>query len=139
VGTRGKVLVAAGAVLVAGLGLVAWMATTVIADTDEDIWPDLRDRQGVYLRDLSRSLQAYARDHGALPESLGALPGLRSQADLWGTQIVYERDGDVLTLRSAGPDRVVGTADDLLERDGATYASKRALNDTVRDTTGGTR
>ena len=140
--TRGKVLVAAGALVAAGLGLLAWVSTTfVIADTEEDIWPDPRDRQHVHLGILSRQLQAHARDHGGLPASLAALSAdmARPQAadrllDLWGTGLGYERARAVFTLRSAGPDREFGTADDIVYRDGTTYRSKRAL--AGYDTTG---
>lgn len=107
--------------------LWAGSRTTVIVDTEETLWPDPRDREGLHLRTLSRQLQAYARDHGALPDSLSVLGAEISRPDEWGTAIRYEHTTAVLDLRSAGPDRRFGTTDDITVRDGTSYDSKRAL------------
>ena len=107
--------------------LVLVRRALVIVDTEEDLWPDPRARQAVHLGVLSRRLQAYARDHGALPENLAALGAPLVQPDEWGVAIWYQRAGPVLQLQSAGPDRTFGTIDDIEVRDGTTYESKRAL------------
>lgn len=114
------------AAAVVGL-LWAGSRATVIVDTEETLWPNPRDREGVHLRTLSAQLQAYARDHGTLPENLSVLSTAISRPDEWGTAIRYEHTGEILDVRSAGPDRRFGTSDDIVVRDGTTYASKRAL------------
>jgi hypothetical protein len=107
--------------------LLAGRRAIGIVDTEEMLLPDPRGREVVHLRALSGQLQAYARDHGVLPERLSILGAEISRPDEWGTAIRYEHTGAVLDLRSAGPDRRFGTTDDIVERGGTTYASKRAL------------
>lgn len=124
--TRTKWWLTALVALIVGLLLVG-SQTTGIVDTEETLWPNPRDREGVHLRTLSMQLQAYVRDHGMLPESLSVLGAAISRPDEWGTAIRYEHMGEILDLRSAGPDRRFGTSDDIIVRDGTTYASKRAL------------
>jgi len=122
--------------------MVLGQGVFVIGDTEEDIWPDPRDRQGVHLRLIARSVAAYATEHGYPPDSLPMLlAGLppdeyRARAsrltDLWAMPLKYKATGPVYELRSAGPDRAFGTDDDIWLRDGTTYASKRALENSTR-------
>ena len=74
--------------------------------------------------EIEKAVQIYAMGHnGKLPASLDDLvqgtddnPPLikpESLLDPWGIPIGYERNGKSFTLRSSGPDREMGTADDL--------------------------
>ena len=124
--TRTKWWLTALVAVVIGL-LLAGRRSIGIVDTEEMLLPDPRGREVVRLRALSGRLQAYARDHRVLPERLSVLGAEISRPDEWGTAIRYARTGAVLDLRSAGPDRRFSTTDDIIVRDGTTYASKRAL------------
>jgi hypothetical protein len=74
----------------------------------------------VNLESLSREVLTYAADGQGLPESLDALRRFRPTAvafsDAWGRMIRYERLADSsFRLRSAGPDGVFETADDIVK------------------------
>ncbi len=74
----------------------------------------------VNLESLSREVLSYASEGQGLPESLDALrrfhPTAGSQPDAWGRKIRYERLSDEgFRLRSAGPDGVFETADDIVK------------------------
>ena len=73
---------------------------------------------GVNLEALSREVLSYATEGEGLPESLEALrrfhPTAAALPDAWGRRIRYERLSDSsFRLRSAGPDGVFDTADDI--------------------------
>ena len=104
-------------------------------DTEEVLWPDVRERQFVHLQLLSARLRTYAHAHnGALPSDLAALTNSLPQVerslvtplvvDLWGTAVAYEPTGAAFTLRSAGPDRAWRTTDDLAETAEWPYATR---------------
>jgi len=68
---------------------------------------------------LSREILSFAAEGEGLPENLGALrrfhPTAGSTPDAWGRSIRYERLSDSsFRLRSAGPDGVFDTADDIV-------------------------
>lgn len=68
-------------------------------------------------RAIADAIAAHRALHGTLPESLGDLVTEGSltegmTADPWGLPIRYERRDDSFSLRSAGEDGVIGTADD---------------------------
>ena len=75
------------------------------------------------LRMLADGVAAYARQNGTLPEVSLAdpLPDLLHplfvpdlvRQDAWGSDFVYEPAADTFRLRSPGPDRQLGTPDDL--------------------------
>jgi hypothetical protein len=109
-----------------GLSLVVGGAA-LLGENDERFWPDPREREGYRLRELSHRLQVYARDHGGLPQQLSAVDTTRLSVDPWKTMVRYSANGPILELRSAGPDGQFDTDDDVIERDGTTYASKRDL------------
>jgi len=74
----------------------------------------------VNLESLSRQVLSYATEGEGLPASLDALrrfhPTAGSLPDAWGTKIRYERLSDSsFRLRSAGPDRVFDTSDDIVK------------------------
>lgn len=94
-------------------------------DTEENLWPDPRQREGFRLETVRNAIRHYAGDHrGALPADLTTLthwvPSDERRAmahwivDVWGTPILYEQGGPLFTLRSAGPDRAWRTADDVV-------------------------
>jgi hypothetical protein len=130
-------IVSATAAVVAGAVVAAALATRSVAthDTEDLLWPDVRERQSAHLQLLSGRIRGYAGTHrGALPSDLIALTRLfpsdehgavsRLVVDLWGTPIVYEPIGAVFTVRSAGPDRAWHTADDLAETAGTTFDAR---------------
>ena len=76
------------------------------------------------LATIEQAVQIYAITHsGKFPESLNDLitgtedkpPLLKKEIllDIWGEPIGYERDGRKLIIRSSGPDRIMGTEDDI--------------------------
>jgi hypothetical protein len=75
----------------------------------------------VNLESLSHEILSYAGEsEGGLPETLEALrrfhPTAGSLPDAWGKKIRYERLSDSsFRLRSAGPDGVFETADDIVK------------------------
>ena len=103
---------------------VAMSGTTY--DSEEDLWPDPRERAGFRLQSLRNAVQGYAGDHrGVFPPNLETLirwiPSEERAAvaswtvDLWGTPVRYEPfDPTSFTVRSAGADRAWRTADDVV-------------------------
>jgi len=74
----------------------------------------------VNLESLSREVLSYASEGEGLPETLEALrrfhPTAGALADAWGRKIRYERLSDsAFRLRSAGPDGVFETGDDIVK------------------------
>jgi hypothetical protein len=72
------------------------------------------------LEALSREVLTYASEGDGLPETLDALrrfhPTAGALPDAWGTKIRYEKLSDSsFRLRSAGPDRVFDSADDIVK------------------------
>jgi hypothetical protein len=75
---------------------------------------------GVNLESLSREVLSYAAEGDGLPDSLDALrrfhPTAGALPDAWGKKIRYEKLSDSsFRLRSAGPDGVFETADDIVK------------------------
>jgi hypothetical protein len=74
----------------------------------------------VNLESLAHEVLVYASDGQDLPESLEALrrfhPTAGALPDAWGHKIRYERlSDDSFRLRSAGPDGVFDTPDDIVK------------------------
>lgn len=98
--------------------------SAIIAHTLEMLYRDPEDRTRVSMGQLRRLVSEYHSAHGELPMSLGDVldPSLESRyrqvalSDAWGSRFRYSQDGDTMELLSAGPDQVVGTSDDLVER-----------------------
>lgn len=109
-----------------------WEITAVRVGEDEWIGMDtflaaLRARQidetTSNLRMLAAGVEAFERENGTLPEVTEALPlpdllhprfvPNLVREDSWGSKFLYEPSGDTVRLRSAGPDRQAGTADDI--------------------------
>lgn len=85
----------------------------------------------VALYENAAAFKEYLRKHGTYPQDLMELKAKSLPvSDYWGTEIKYEPFGTVAdnrsgamsfssyTLRSAGPDEVLGTADDIVMVDG---------------------
>ena len=53
------------------------------------------------------------KETGAWPKSLDDLQGFKVIPDAWGTPLRYQVDGDAIDLRSAGPDKLFDTDDDI--------------------------
>ena len=115
--TRSRLVLPAGIVLVIGCaGAATFLVLTAIdwsLPYNTEIWV------------VRRALATYARENnGEFPASLKELtkptkdgkPPLLNRLylrDSWGKRIQYERKGNGFTLRSSGPDRVMGTGDDV--------------------------
>jgi hypothetical protein len=74
----------------------------------------------VNLESLSREVLSYTSEGEGLPETLEALrrfhPTAAALPDAWGRKIRYERLSDsTFRLRSAGPDGVFETGDDIVK------------------------
>ncbi|MBB4637982.1 hypothetical protein FHS01_004041 [Longimicrobium terrae] len=67
---------------------------------------------------VARAIDGYGREIGTLPETFRG-PGIGHRddrgelPDMWGTIVRYVRAGTAFELRSAGPDRIHGSADDI--------------------------
>jgi hypothetical protein len=58
----------------------------------------------------------FRKEHGRLPDSMDEIREYDDTAprmDGWGNEFKYKREGDEFTVFSAGPDKQVGTDDDL--------------------------
>ncbi len=67
---------------------------------------------------ITQALSHYLTDHGSYPDNLedlipNYLHGRHYLNDSWGTPIRYQKEAAGITLISAGPDREMGTGDDL--------------------------
>jgi hypothetical protein len=122
--------------------LVAWFLVNRLAlvDSEERIWPDELAREYSRLGVLRRAALGFSDTYGMLPGSIRELittrPDLARRVkppwiDVWGDSVSYVHEGPFFTLRSAGPDRRLGTDDDLVEATATTYEGKRALRDTT--------
>ena len=105
-----------------------WSVTR--SHTIEDIWPNPVERQRVYLSRWAQEVVEYQQATGSTPLNLEALQTWRSTTgrlkgpdgegiepqtprDEWDTAIAYVSEGTQFTLVSAGPDRIMGTKDDI--------------------------
>ncbi len=70
---------------------------------------------------VARAIDGYGREIGAAPESLRG-PRIWARTadgglqDLWGSDVRYQVNGEEFELTSAGPDRNLDTADDIIVR-----------------------
>lgn len=71
---------------------------------------------------IEQALELYKMEQGRYPTtdegvlSLvkgGYLKGKEAPKDPWGSEYYYVSDGNSFTLKSAGPDRTIGTQDDI--------------------------
>ena len=91
----------------------------VVADAEEDLWPDPVTRTEVRLSDLQHHLREYVRATGGLPGSLRELvppdgPPGEAGRDAWGNVITFLRLPQDYELRAHGPDGVAGAPDDIV-------------------------
>jgi hypothetical protein len=88
-----------------------------MVDTEEDILPDPVDRTNNRLYMLRASALLTMRRTGSLPRTLDEMveeSRMPIGTDSWGTPFRYTPGTTDFELRSAGPDRVFGTRDDLV-------------------------
>jgi hypothetical protein len=98
-----------------------WLQAHPVADTEESLYPDLRDRTAVRMRTVTVFVERYYDRTGRVPSEfrdLGLV--LKSGAsvdslgvDAWATGLRMERTDSTVTLVSAGPDRAFGNSDDI--------------------------
>ena len=79
----------------------------------------IRARPGLLrARETRQGISMFLIDHNRCPtrdDLAGKYVSPRSLVDPWGTSITFHCDGDDIVVRSAGPDRVFHTADDITE------------------------
>jgi hypothetical protein len=90
-----------------------------MGDTEMDVFPDPRERTQLRIENFYRFIREYRRDHGKLPERLEeSLPPRGSlvvdRVDAWDHEFRYARRGEGYEIRSAGPDGIFGTDDDIV-------------------------
>lgn len=98
----------------------------MVVDTEESLWPDPVERTWVRLANLRYRIEGYRLQAGRFPASLEELlPGSADRdalaRDAWGGTFALRPLPNDYELRSSGPDRVLGTPDDVV----ATSASER--------------
>lgn len=91
----------------------------LVADSEASFWPDPVERTHVRLANLQHVIGEHHRRTGRLPSSLDAVFGSSAEHrlmghDAWGNAILFRHLADGYELRSPGPDRVAGSADDLI-------------------------
>ena len=65
---------------------------------------------------VSKKAMQYEKEHGHYPESFDSLTQYDKSTpttDYWGNDIKYEKRGDKFAVWSAGPDKQLGTPDDV--------------------------
>jgi hypothetical protein len=108
------------------LGRLLVVSSGAIVDSEVDLFPDPREREGFRLQSLRNAAQGYAGAHdGRFPSDLQTLirwiPAEERAAvagwtvDLWRTPVLYEPFGPAsFSVRSAGADRAWRTDDDVV-------------------------
>ena len=116
-GTKSRFVLPVGIFL--GMGCVGMVAFWLLTETDPSIPVHAK------IRTISKAVKTFTWEHnGELPASLkeltkptkdGSPPLVKRQnlRDPWGKRIEYERKGNSFTLRSSGPDTIMGTEDDI--------------------------
>jgi hypothetical protein len=100
-------------------------------DTEESLFPEPADRTRFRLAGLKIAVERFDSLHGKLPERVEDFtvipPGLQEEQsyryDAWRSLVAYTTRPPEFELRSAGPDRVLHTADDIVLR--GTHRAKR--------------
>lgn len=118
------IVVSIAAVVVAGAYL--FVTTPLAVDTDR------ASRTRVAFSSASYAIAHYRLDRGQYPEALqdllvrsvisgGAnspyIPDRSELTDSWGNEIRYEKRTNAFALVSAGPDRIFGTPDDIVQEE----------------------
>jgi hypothetical protein len=95
------------------------MSVQVMRETEQHYWPEPQAREEYRLTMLTERLGAYMREGHPFPSSVDdfaprvpEVPWL-STCDPWGHRVRLTRADREYELRSAGPDGVFGTADDV--------------------------
>jgi len=123
--TRSRVMFPAGITL--GIGCAGIVAFLLLYDFDalDDPFVPTHTRALNKMRAITRAVDLYVNEHkGEFPTSLEELTKPRTDGwppflkkkrmiDPWGKPMKYELKGNSFTLRSSGPDRIMGTEDDI--------------------------
>lgn len=89
----------------------------LVIDSEEDLIPNPVERTLNRLYMLRSSVRFLQARHGVLPTTIDELvkeSGMDLRMDAWATPIRYTTVSTRFELRSAGPDRVFETSDDLV-------------------------
>lgn len=97
----------------------AVMTVALLRDTENRYWPDLADRARYRLSMIGERMGAWQREQKRIPRQLfdfadrvAEVPWL-STCDPWSHRIRFTPRGDDWELRSAGPDGLFATTDDV--------------------------
>jgi hypothetical protein len=101
----------------------AVMSVAMLRAAETERWPDLSERAEYRLTMIGERLGAWQREHKRIPteifgfmERVAEVPWL-STCDPWGHRVRFTPRGDEWELRSAGPDGLFATTDDVQRRD----------------------
>ncbi|HEX8906098.1 MAG TPA: hypothetical protein VF771_14720 [Longimicrobiaceae bacterium] len=96
------------------------MTHAQLRDAERQSAPEITDRAVHRVEMLQERLMVYIRERNTVPQRLfdfadtvPEVPWL-STCDPWGHRVVFTPQGKEYELRSAGPDGVLGTADDIV-------------------------
>jgi hypothetical protein len=91
--------------------LAACYDPSEVAKTAPVVADAKRFRAQTEIQGLARELEQYHALKGEWPDSWQALR--RTALDPWGEEYVLETDGNQAVIFSSGPDREIGTGDDV--------------------------
>jgi hypothetical protein len=101
----------------------AAMPVAVMRQTEQHYWPDPKAREAYRLTMLQERMGAYVREGHPFPQRVdefappvAEVPWL-STCDPWGHRVRLSRTDTQFDLRSAGPDGVFDTEDDIFRSD----------------------
>jgi len=115
--TKDRFMILLGIIL--GAGCVGIVTFLLLTETDPSVPVHVK------MRNVIKTITIFADEHnGEFPASLNELtqptgddaPPLLKTKDLmdpWGKRIEYERNEGGFTIRASGPDRIMGTEDDI--------------------------
>jgi hypothetical protein len=106
------------------LSIGVWVVVRPVWETEDSLYRTPEDKTGLRLRLAAIAIGHFYETNHRIPRSLRELGGDIDSLDAWGGSLSYEVRDTSITLRSAGPDRRFGTADDLIEQRTAPYFSE---------------
>ncbi len=96
---------------IVSLGLLASIPGCGQASNTSDV-----PKEAQRVTQVTYMVMLFRKEHGRLPESMDEIVefnGATPRTDDWGNEFQYEREGTEFSVYSAGPDKEVGTKDDL--------------------------
>ena len=102
--------------------LLSWLGFSDESNVKADVIASKTASTRSQITDIVKAINIYAMEHSdKLPDSLDVLVesddsllGKEFLLDSWGEPIGYEHNGHGFVLKSSGPDRKMGTADDII-------------------------